>query len=52
MASFTGFHPSFTSFKTKLKHCWDKFSPETIRASYSQVADRLICVVEAKGGYV
>ena len=48
-------HPitqSDTSLKTELKHCWDKISPEIIRASCNQVTDRLRHVVEGKGGYI
>ena len=45
-------HPSAMPLKAKLKHCWDKISPETIRVSCNQVTDKLRCVVEAKGGYI
>ena len=45
-------HPSVALLKAKLKHCWDKISSETIRASCNQVTDRLRRVVEVKVGYI
>ena len=36
----SSYHPNVTSLKARLKHCWDKSSPETIRASCNQVTDR------------
>ena len=34
------------------KACWDEILEETVRASCSQVTDRLRRVVKAKGGYI
>ena len=48
----SSYHSRVTSLKAKLKYCWENISPETIRASFNQVTDRLRCVVEAKGGYI
>ena len=45
-------HPSVEILKHELKTCWDEISEETIRASCSQVPDRLRRVVKAKGGYI
>ena len=45
-------HQSVASLKAKLKHCWDKISPETIHVSCNQVIDRLRRVVEAKREYI
>ena len=44
-------HQSVTSLKAKL-HCWNKISPETTRASCTQVSERLRRVVKAKEGYI
>ena len=40
------------ALKNRLKACWDEISEETVRASCSQVPDRLRRVVKAKRGYV
>ena len=46
-----------TSYKNidALKHSfeksWNEISPETLRATCSQVIDRLRCMIRAKGGY-
>ena len=45
-------HPTIGAIKNRLKACWDEISEETVRASCSQVPDRLRRVVEAKGGYI
>ena len=43
------YHPSVTSLRAKLRHCWDKISPEISCASCNQVTDRLGCIVVANG---
>ena len=45
-------HPNLGALKNRLKACWDEISEETVRASCSQVPDRLRRVVKAKGGYI
>ena len=45
------YHQSVMLLKAKLKHCWDKISPQTICASCNQFTDRWRRVVEAKEGY-
>ena len=47
--SRSSYHPSVMSLIAKLRHCWDKILPETIRASCNQVTDRLRRVMENKG---
>ena len=44
-------HKSVDALKRKLVKCWDEIDPETIRATCSQVSDRLSRVIQAKGGY-
>ena len=44
--------PNIGTLKNRLKICWNKISEETVRASCSQVPDRLRRIVKAKGGYV
>ena len=48
----SSYHPSVTSLTAKLKHCWDKITPETINDTCNLVTDRLRHVEEAKGGYI
>ena len=38
--------------KNRLKACWEEISEETVRASCSQVLDRLRRVGKAKGEYI
>ena len=45
-------HLSVEALKAKLCTCWEEISPETIRASCSQVHYRLKRLVKAKGGYI
>ena len=45
-------YPNIGALKNRLKVCWDEISKETVRASCSQVPDRLRRVVKAKGGYI
>ena len=45
-------HPNIGVQKNRLKSYWDDISEETVRASCSQVPDRLRRVVKAKGGYI
>ena len=44
-------HKNIDALKYSLKKSWNEISPETLRATYSQVIDRLRCVIRAKGGY-
>ena len=44
--------PNIGALKNRLKAFWSEISEETVHASSSQVADRLIRVVKAKGGYI
>ena len=44
-------HPNIGSLKSRLEACCDENSEETVRASCSQVPDRLRRVVKAKRGY-
>ncbi|XP_076067677.1 uncharacterized protein LOC143040467 [Oratosquilla oratoria] len=45
-------HANIETLKVKLRSCWDKISPETIRAACSDVHNRLRRLVRAKGGYI
>ena len=49
-SSCSSSHPSVTSLKAKLRHCWDKIPLETIRSSSKQISERLRRVVKTKGG--
>ena len=45
----SSYHPSVTSLKVNLKHCWDKISTKIMHASCNNVTDILRCAVKAKG---
>ena len=44
--------PNTGALKNRLKACWNEISEKTVRASYSQVPDRIRRVVKAKGEYI
>ena len=44
-------HKNIDALKYSLNKSWNEISPETLRATCSQVIDRLRCVIRAKGGY-